>query len=389
MDLLGAAATGVAAQFVELGLTLLALGILARLAGRIGVSSVPMFLLAGLFFGKGGAFDLGFSDPFLHTSSEIGALLLLLLLGLEYSARELLDTVNSQKAAGLLDLVLNAAPGVLAGFLLGWGVVGAMTLGGITYISSSGIVAQVVRDLGWKDKPEAPRVVGLLVVEDLVMAPYLPALTAVASGAGVVAGLISVGTAIAVVAVVLVLALRQKSLLNRVIDPKQPLSLLLLVLGATLAAAGLATYAGVSSAVAAFLIGLLLSGEVAEQARVSLEPLRDLFAALFFLFFGLATDPGQIPGVLVPALLLAAATIGTKFLVARLAVGTADKGAWQRAGALLAARGEFSIVVAGIVTVSGAVPQGLDALAATYVMITAVAGPVLARVVGRGSAVTT
>ena len=80
MDLLAAAATGVAGQFVELGLTLLALGILARLASRIGVSSVPMFLLAGLFFGKGGAFDLGFDDPFLHTSSEIGALLLLCLL---------------------------------------------------------------------------------------------------------------------------------------------------------------------------------------------------------------------------------------------------------------------------------------------------------------------
>ena len=200
--------------------------------------------------------------------------------------------------------MLNAAPGAIAGFLLGWGVVGAMTLGGITYISSSGIVAQVVRDLRWKDKPEAPRVVGLLVVEDLVMAPYLPALTAVASGAGVVAGLISVGTAIAVVAVVLVLALRQKSLLNRIIDPASRSRCSCSCSGATLAAAGLATYAGVSSAVAAFLIGLLLSGEVAEQARVSLEPLRDLFAALFFLFFGLATDPGQIPSVLVPSLVL-------------------------------------------------------------------------------------
>jgi CPA2 family monovalent cation:H+ antiporter-2 len=389
MQLLGAASATLAGQFVELGLTLLALGILARLASRIGVSSVPMFLLAGLFFGRGGAFDLGFSDPFLHMSSEIGALLLLLLLGLEYSADELLETVNSQRVAGLLDLVLNAAPGAIAGFLLGWGLVGAMTLGGITYISSSGIVAQVMRDLGWRKNPESGRVVGLLVVEDLVMAPYLPALTAVASGAGVVAGLISVGTAIAVVAVVLVLALRRQNVLNRFIDPGQPLSLLLLVLGATLAAAGLATYAGVSSAVAAFLVGLLLSGQVAEQARVSLSPLRDLFAALFFLFFGLATDPGQIPAVLLPALALAAVTVGTKFLVARLAVGTDDPGAWQRAGALLSARGEFSIVVAGIVTVSGAVPLGLDALAATYVMLTAVAGPVLARLVSRGAPVTT
>jgi CPA2 family monovalent cation:H+ antiporter-2 len=230
-------------------------------------------------------------------------------------------------------------------------------------------------------------VVGLLVVEDLVMAPYLPALIAVASGAGLVAGLISVTTAVAVVGLTLALALRRTHVLSRfVIDADQPLSLVLLVLGATLAAAGLATFAGVSAAVAAFLVGLLLSGEVAEQARTSLEPLRDLFAALFFLFFGLSTDPGLIPGVLVPAALLAAATIGTKFLVARIAVGRAEPGAWVRAGALLSARGEFSIVVAGVVTVTAAVPEGLDALAATYVMITAVAGPVLARLV-RGDAV--
>jgi CPA2 family monovalent cation:H+ antiporter-2 len=199
-----------------------------------------------------------------------------------------------------------------------------------------------------------------------------------------VAGLISVGTALAVVALVLVLALRRTHLLQRLIDPHQPLSLVLLVLGAALAAAGLATYAGVSGAVAAFLIGLLLSGEVAQEARTVLSPLRDLFAALFFLFFGLATDPGEIPGVLAPALALAVVTIGTKFLVARIAVRDSDPRAWRRAGALLSARGEFSIVVAGIVVVSGSVPAGLDALAATYVMITAVAGPVLARLV-RGS----
>ena len=384
MDLLSAASAQ-GAQFLELGVTLLALGLLARLSRRIGVSSVPFFLLAGLFFGRGGWLDLGFSDPFLRTSSEIGALLLLLLLGLEYSAADLLTTARTQRVAGFLDLVLNAAPGAIAGWILGWGVVGALSLAGITYISSSGIVAQVMRDLRWKDNPESGSVVGLLVVEDLVMAPYLPALIAVASGAGFVAGLISVGTAVAVVGVTLLLALRRSHLFNRFVDPDQPLSLILLVLGAALAAAGLATFAGVSAAVAAFLVGLLLSGEVAHQARHLLSPLRDLFAALFFLFFGLSIDPGQIPAVLLPAVLLALVSIGTKFIVARLAIGTAEPRAWLRAGALLSARGEFSIVIAGIVAVSGAVPTGLEALAATYVMITAVSGPVLARLV-RGPA---
>ncbi|MFW8746183.1 cation:proton antiporter, partial [Mesorhizobium japonicum] len=83
-------------------------------------------------------------------------------------------------------------PGAICGLLLGWGMLGAVALGGITYISSSGIVAQVVRDLKWRRKAEVPGVVGLLIVEDIVMAPYLPIVTAMATGAGVVAGLISV-----------------------------------------------------------------------------------------------------------------------------------------------------------------------------------------------------
>ena len=385
MLLQASADPGLPTQLVELGATLVVLGLLARFSHRVGLSTVPLYLLAGLFFGNGGWWDLGFSDPFVRTAAEIGALLLLLLLGLEYSAGELLETVRSQKTAGLLDLVLNAAPGAIAGLLLGWGLLGAMTLGGVTYISSSGIVAQVMRDLGWRNNPEAGPVVGLLVVEDLAMAPYLPALTAVASGVGVVAGLISVATALLVVTVVLVLALRGTHILDRLIPADQPMALLMLTLGVTLTAAGLATKVGVSSAVVAFLIGLVLSGQVAEEARRQLSPLRDLFAALFFLFFGLSTDPTQIPAVALPAFLLAAVTVGTKFVVARYAVRDGSPGGWKRAGALLSARGEFSIVVAGVATVSGALPHGLDALAATYVLITAVAGPVIARTLRSGA----
>ena len=286
------------APFLELGATILVLGLLARVSHRIGVSAIPLFLLVGLFFGRGGALDLGFSDPFLQTSSEIGAVLLLLLLGLEYSAAEVLRNVRAQGSAPYLDIVLNALPGAAIGLLLGWGAVGAVTMAGVTYISSSSVVALVVRELGWRRNPETGRVVGLLVFEDLVMAPYLPALTAVVSGAGVVAGLLSVGTAAVVVLVTFLLALRGAHWMSGLLDPKHPLSLVLLVLGAALTAAGLAAFVGVSAAVAAFLVGLLVSGEVAQQARQALSPLRDLFAALFFLFFGLSVDPGAIPQVL-------------------------------------------------------------------------------------------
>lgn len=377
MDLL-ADATVPPVRLLEIGAALLLLGVMARLGRRIGLSAVPLFLLAGLFFGEGGVGDLGFSDPFLRTSSEIGAILLLLLLGMEYSAAELATTVRRRPTAALLDIGLNATPGVLAGLLLGWGALGAVALGGVTYISSSGIVAQVMRDLSWRANPESPSVIGLLVVEDLVMAPYLPALTAVATGAGVVAGALSVGAAVVVVGLAVVLSLRPQRWLTRLIDPESGTALLLLVLGAALVVAGVAGAAGVSPVVGAFLLGLLLSGEVNEAARPALRPLRDLFAAVFFLFFGLSTDPTEVPAVLLPAALLAAVTVGTKLALARLVVRDEDPRAWRRAGALLAARGEFSVVIAGVVAVAGGLPD-IGALAATYVLLTAITGPVLAR----------
>lgn len=378
MELLAEAAVA-PVRLLEIGAALLLLGVMARLGRRIGLSAVPLFLLAGLFFGEGGVGDLGFSDPFLRTSSEIGAILLLLLLGMEYSAAELATTVRRRPTAALLDIVLNATPGVLAGLLLGWGALGAVALGGVTYISSSGIVAQVMRDLSWRANPESPSVIGLLVVEDLVMAPYLPALTAVATGAGVLAGALSVGAAVVVVGLAVVLSLRPQRWLTRLIDPESGTALLLLVLGAALVVAGVAGAAGVSPVVGAFLLGLLLSGEVNEAARPALRPLRDLFAAVFFLFFGLSTDPTEVPGVLLPAALLAAVTVGTKLALARLVVHDEDPHAWRRAGALLAARGEFSVVIAGVVAVAGGLPD-IGALAATYVLLTAITGPVLARV---------
>jgi len=382
-DALLASGSTLAQPLIEFGFLMLGLGILARVAAKFGFSPVPLYLLVGLAFGEGGIAPLGVNQSFVRVAAEIGAVLLLLMLGLEYSGDELLGTVKQQWRAGLLDIVLNSLPGVICGLLLGWGVLGAVALGGITYISSSGIVAQVVRDLGWKRKPEVRGVVGLLIVEDIVMAPYLPIVTALAVGAGVLGGLISVGVALLVVAIVLFLAVRKRTMANKLLDANQPLALLLTLFGAAVAVAGVALYFGFSSAVAAFLVGLLFTDEVALAARKGLAPLRDLFAAVFFVFLGLNTDPGDIPGVWWVALGLAAAGIATKMITGRIVAGHAgshSRGPW-RAGALLSARGEFSVVIAGIVAVGPNSPPTLLALTTTYVLITAIAGPVMARLV--------
>ena len=135
-----------AAALLELGGVILGLGILGRLAGRLGLSAIPLYLLAGLAFGKGGLLPLVTASEFIEIGAEVGVILLLLLLGLEYSASELVGSLRTAAPAGLADLALNFTPGLLAGLLLGWSALAAVVLGGVTYVTSSGIVAIVRGD---------------------------------------------------------------------------------------------------------------------------------------------------------------------------------------------------------------------------------------------------
>jgi CPA2 family monovalent cation:H+ antiporter-2 len=365
---------------IELGGVILALGILGRLAGRLGISAIPLYLIAGLAFGEGGILPLATSQEFIDVGAEIGVILLLLLLGLEYTAPELVGNLKAQAPGGLLDLVLNAAPGAVAAILLGWSPVAVLAMAGVTYASSSGIVAKVLADLGRLGNRETPIVLSILVIEDLVMALYLPVLTAVLAGLGVARGAISVTVALGTVAVVLVLALRFGDKISAIMFDENDEVLLLRVLGLALLVAGIAAQLQVSAAVGAFLVGIALSGEVAESARLLLTPLRDLFAAVFFVFFGLHTDPTAIPPVALAAVALGVVSILTKIATgwwAARRVGVQTIGRFRAGGALIP-HGEFNIVIAGL-AVTAKVEPDIGPLAAAYVTFLVITGPLLAR----------
>ncbi|MDI2033479.1 cation:proton antiporter [Paenarthrobacter nitroguajacolicus] len=372
-----------AVALIELGAVVFCLGLLARLAGRIGMSPIPLYLVGGLAFGAGGFVKLDGMHEFAHLSGEMGVILLLLMLGLEYTASELVTGLRRSWQAGVMDFVLNFLPGAGLAVLLGWGLVGAIVMGGVTYISSSGIAAKVITDLGRIGNRETPVVLSILVFEDLAMAIYLPILTAILAGVGFLGGLQTVGIALAVVTVVLVIALKHGHRVSQAIHSENSEVFLLNVLGLALLVAGIASALQVSAAVGAFMLGIAISGATAHNATRILEPLRDLFAAIFFVAFGLNTDPTSIPPVLGWALLLAVLTAATKMLTgiwAAKRAGIAMPGRF-RAGAALIARGEFSIVIAGLAVASGAVPHELAALATAYVLIMAIVGPLAARFV--------
>ncbi|MGH3513098.1 MAG: cation:proton antiporter [Pseudonocardiaceae bacterium] len=366
---------------LELGAVLLGLGAVGRLAGRIGLSPIPLYLLAGLAFGTGGLLPLQAPESFFATGSEVGVVLLLLVLGLEYTGDELITNVRRQAPVGMLDLLLNGLPGAAFAIVLGWGPLAALAMFGVTAISSSGIISKVLTDLGRLGNRETPAVLSVLVIEDLAMAAYLPVLTALIAVSSLVSAVYSVLVALGTLAVVLTIALRHGEVVTRFVGARSDDVLLLRVLGLALLVAGAAEAAHVSAAVGAFLLGIALSGEVAEHIRGLLGPLRDIFAAVFFVFFGLSTDPASLPSELLPAAVLAIVGIATKLVTGwvagrRMGVGPAGR---LRAGAALVARGEFSIIIAGLVGAS-VIPTFAPTVAA-YVLMMAVLGPLAPRLV--------
>ncbi|NEK85029.1 cation:proton antiporter [Blastococcus saxobsidens] len=371
----------VAALLVELGLLFLGLSLLGLLARRLGLSPVPFILLAALALGEGGLVPVENAAPFLEAAAEIGVVLLLLTLGLEFSATELFASFRRHAPSGLVDLVLNGPPGFVAGLLLGLPWQGALALGGVTYISSSGIVARLLGDLGRLANRETPAVLSVLVLEDLAMALFLPLLVVALAGDGPAQAAGGIALAVGAVLLVLLAAQRHGHRLGRLLSHDDDEQVMLRLIGLTLLVAGAAQAMGASAAVGAFLVGLALPASFAERARAILGPLRDLFAATFFVAFGLATDPGAILPVLPAALALAAVTTVTKIATGWFAArrdGVAVPGR-LRAGTALVARGEFSIVIAGLAVTAGLPAVG--PVATGYVLVLAVTGPVLTRFV--------
>jgi len=369
---------------VELGAILVGLAVLSRLATRIGMPTIPLYLTAGLAFGKGGILPLVTADEFVEIGGEIGLILLLFMLGLDYTAAELISTLRTQATLGAVNFGLNFTPGFIAGLLLGWDLPLALVLGGVTYVSSSGIIAKVLSDHGWVGNRETPAVLSILVIEDLTMVLFLPVAAAFLVGHGGVGTFLPAVVGVIVVAAVIAGATKIEVGVSRLVFSRSDESLLLTILGLTILVAGAAQVFGISAAVAALLAGIVLSGPAAEAAQGLLSPMRDLFAAMFFAFIGLSVDPASIPPVLAPALGLAIVGAASKFLTGWFGAVRSNVGlrGRTRAGAVLMARGEFSIAIAGLAAAAGA-PDELEALAISYVFVLAIAGPVFARFADR------
>jgi CPA2 family monovalent cation:H+ antiporter-2 len=365
-----------------MGGAFLAAAFLARLGGRIGLPTIPLFMLAGILLGPHtpGLVIVEDAHDF-EMLSALGLVLLLFYLGLEFHLDDLKSGGRRLLTAGGIYLLLNVGAGLGFGFALGWGVREALVLAGVLGISSSAIVTKILIDLGRIGRPETRLILGVIVVEDIFLALYLAALQPVISGAQGSGDMVLQGAKAFGFLLLLAAAARYGTkLVGRLIATRDNELLVISFLGAAVLVAGVAEVLGVADAIGAFMVGLILAGTPSgPRIRDLVHPLRDAFAAIFFFAFGLSIDPGDIVSVVGPVAAAAALTLVMNVLAGLLVARVYHYGIEPAAeiATTLVARGEFALILAAM-----AASAGLDArlapFIAGYVLVLAVAGPIAA-----------
>lgn len=365
-----------------MGGAFVAAAVLARLGSRIGLPTIPLFMLAGILLGPHtpGLVLVGDAHDF-KMLSALGLVLLLFYLGLEFQLDDLKSGGWRLLTAGGIYLLLNVGAGLVFGFALGWGAREALVLAGVLGISSSAIVTKILIDLGRIARPDTRLILGVIVVEDVFLALYLAALQPIIGDAEGIAEMIWQATKAFGFLLVLAAAARYGTrLIGRLVAVRDNELLVISFLGAAVLIAGVSEVLGVVDAIGAFMVGLILAGTPsASRIRALVHPLRDAFAAIFFFAFGLAIDPGDIASVAVPVAAAATLTIVVNVAAGLLVARLYRYGATPAAeiATTLLARGEFALILASM-AVSARLDSRLAPFIAGYVLVLAVLGPVVA-----------
>ena len=385
-----------AEALLDVGVMFAAIALAGAFATRLRQSVIPFYIVAGIVIGP---WVLGRSDElvgvelphiavneFVEVGAELGIVFLLFFLGLEFSLDRLVRNSDRMGKAGTVDL-LNLVVGFGVGYAFFGEVMPAVLVGGVVYISSSAIITKSLIDLGWIANDESEPRLGILVYEDLFIALYLAVVSALLLGSGGISDAVTdIGVAIGFILVLLVAVYAGTSFFQRLLDVRSNEATVLRAIGVTVLVAGAALALGVSEAVAAFFVGMAFSStEHVEDIEKLLSPVRDVFAAVFFFWIGLETDPTLVAPV---ALLLAVAVVvtaptkfGTAFVGARFYDLDAKRA--TRVGLGMVTRGEFSLIIAAVaasaegVFETPAVTETVPAFAVAYVLVMSVLGTTL------------
>ncbi|MFH8435936.1 cation:proton antiporter [Streptomyces sp. NPDC018007] len=365
-----------------MGGAFLAAAVLARLGGRIGLPTIPLFILAGILLGPHTPGYTLLSNPHdLEMLSALGLVLLLFYLGLEFHMDDLRTGGRKMAVAGGTYLALNVGAGLAFGFALGWGTSEALVLAGVLGISSSAIVTKILVDLGRIGNPETRPILGIIVVEDIFLALYLAALQPILSGADSLStALVDGGKAFGFLLLLALAARFGTKIIGKLMSTKDDELLVISFLGVAVFVAGVSEMFGVADAIGAFMVGLMLGSTSSGDRILKLvHPLRDAFGAIFFFAFGLSIDPGDLPSVLWPVLAAVALTLAMNVAAGFAAAKVYSFGAQATANiaTTLVARGEFALILATMAAAAG-LDERLSPFIAGYVLLLAVLAPLAA-----------
>ena len=343
------------------------------------------YILAGVLIGPHTPGVLVGDPRAIDDISNLGVVLLMFTLGLEFSVRKLREVGIGVLAAAVAEVGLMLWIGYGIGGLFGWTGMDALFLGAIISLSSTMVATRTLAESGQRHQPFAQLVVGLLVAEDMLAIVMLTLLTAVAIGGSVQAetAFTLVGHLGLFVIVGMILGLL---LLPRLVDYvagfDRDETLLVSVLGICFGASLFAAWMGFSVALGAFLAGAV----VAESRNVGrvlhlVEPLRDMFAALFFVAIGLKIDPAMLLQYALPALLIAAVVIVGKTLACSLGIFVVghDARTALRSGLGMAQIGEFSFVIATLGLSLGVISDFIYPIAVAVSVLCMAASPYMNR----------
>jgi CPA2 family monovalent cation:H+ antiporter-2 len=357
------------------------LGIAAIVSLSLRMPVVPLYIAAGAVLGI-------WLEPseLVKFLGSLGVAFLLFSMGLEFSIRSFTDAPGRLLRAGSADLVFNFPVGFIVGWLLGWTWLESLFLAGIVYMTSSAVVSKCIVDFGRAARPETETILGIMVFEDLVIAGLLVALGVLASGGGPPAGswdlLWALGRAGLFVGFLVVLAWRFHESVETVLRARSEESFTLVLVAFVLLVASAALAAGLSEAIGAFLAGLVVGATpLKERASQTLRPFQTLFAALFFVSFGMALDLSHLGTVAGPAIMLVGLGLATKACGGF--VGGRASGHSPRlslvVGLSLIPKGEFSIVLAGLAAAVARPEAGIATLTGVYVFALSIFGPIAMR----------
>ena len=365
----------------QLALTVALLGGLGLLASRVGLSAIPAYLLAGLLLGPNEPKELSLVHPSEVTDfvADVGLVFLLFFLGLEFSLERLGRTGRHARLSGLVDLVPNAAVGLVVG-VAAFGVsFAALVLAAAIYVSSSAITVKGLIDFRRLADDETDLVLAILVVEDIVVAFVLG--FAAGGGGGTSETLVLLAKALSFIVVSLAAARWLSRPLDLALDRLPREFFLLFSFALLVGMAALAKELGLSEAIGALMAGIVLAEtSVRDELEERFFSFRDLFGALFFFVFGLSIDVsalgrvGWLLALAVPLTLLG--KVGGGYVAGLISGFTRRQS--LNAGTALVAHGEFTIILAQLAVSNAALPRSVRedfaAFAGLYVLITATVG---------------